>query len=248
MTSRWTIPASVMRLRDRLTGRVLAVFFAAAFSLWAFLTIAGEMAEGETRSLDERLLLTLRLAGDPGNPVGPRWLEEAMRDVTALGGFTVLTLITVTAVIALARAGRARQAWVVGMVVVGAELSSDLLKLVYARPRPDLVPHGSYVYSNSFPSGHSTISVATYFVLAIVLAGVVKRRQSRTMIYAVAALLVLSIGFSRVYLGVHWPTDVLAGWALGSAWATAGWFLISPASAPHSGFDAPPWRDSAERP
>lgn len=210
MTSRWTPPGGVMRFRDRLTGRVLAVFLAMAFSLWAFLTIAGEMAEGETRSLDEHLLPTLRVAGDPGNPVGPRWLEEAMRDITALGGFTVLTLITLTTAVALFRAGRARQAWVVGMVVIGAELSSDLLKLAYARPRPDLAPHGSYVYSNSFPSGHSTISVTTYFVLAIILTGLVQRRQSRTMIYAVAGLLIATIGLSRVYLGVHWPTDVMA--------------------------------------
>lgn len=227
MRSRWTLPAGVMRFRDRLTGRIIAGFLATAFSLWAFLTIAGDMVEGETRSLDERLLLMLRVASDPGNPIGPRWLEEAMRDVTALGGFTVLTLITVTAVVALARAGRARQAGVVAMVVIGAELSSDLLKLAYARPRPDLVPHGSYVYSNSFPSGHSTISVATYFVLAIVLAGLVQRRRSRAMIHAVATLLILSIGFSRVYLGVHWPTDVLAGWALGATWAVVGWFLLS---------------------
>lgn len=248
MTSRWSLPTAVKRFRDRLTGRVLAVFFATAFSLWAFLTIAGEMAEGETRSLDERLLLMLRVASDPGNPIGPRWLEEAMRDVTALGGFTVLTLITVTAVVALARAGRVRQAGVVAMVVIGAELSSDLLKLAYARPRPDLVPHGSYVYSNSFPSGHSTISVATYLVLAIVLAGLVQRRRSRTMIHAVATLLILSIGFSRVYLGVHWPTDVLAGWALGAAWAVVGWFLLSPEPV---GAAIPPrigWRGANDRP
>jgi undecaprenyl-diphosphatase len=215
------------RVRDRFTARVLGVFLAVAFSLWAFLTVAGEMAEGETRSLDERLLLMLRVAGDPGNPVGPRWLEEAMRDITALGGFTVLTLITLTTVVALFRSGRARQAWIVAAMVIGAELSSDLLKLAYARPRPDLVPHGSYVYSNSFPSGHSTISVTAYFVVAIVLASLVRRHQSKTMIYGVGVLLITAIGLSRVYLGVHWPTDVLAGWALGSSWAVLGWFLLS---------------------
>lgn len=212
-------------LYRRLTGRTLLAFFGVAFGLWTFLTIAGEMAEGETRTFDQRLLLALRTAGEPSNPIGPRWFEESMRDITALGGFTVLTLLTLTAVIALLRSGRKLDAATMAMAVIGAELSSDLLKVAYARPRPLLVPHESYVYSNSFPSGHSAVSAATYLMLAILIANAVKRRQSKVMIFSVAILIVIAVGVSRAYLGVHWPTDVLAGWALGGAWAILGWIF-----------------------
>lgn len=214
------------RAGDRLTVAAIGGFLAASAGLWAFLTIASEMREGETRGLDERLLLVLRTPGDPNNPLGPRWVEEAMRDITALGGFTVLTLVAVIGTIALARTRRWRAAAVFAGVALGAELTSDLLKLVYARPRPDLTAQGSYVYTHSFPSGHSTVSTAIYFTLAALLAAKVARRGSRALILTTTALLVLGIGVSRVYLGVHWPTDVVAGWAVGSMWAVVGWWLL----------------------
>lgn len=213
-------------LYRRLTGRTLLAFFGVALGLWAFLTIAGEMAEGETRAFDQRLLLALRTAGEPSNPIGPPWFEESMRDITALGGFTVLTFLTLTAVIVLLRSGRKWDAATMATAVIGAELSSDLLKVAYARPRPLLVPHESFVYSNSFPSGHSAVSAATYLMLAILIANAVKRRQSKVMIFSVAILMVIGVGVSRAYLGVHWPTDVLAGWALGGAWAILGWIFV----------------------
>lgn len=213
-------------LYKRLTGRTLLAFFGVTLGLWGFLTIAGEMSEGETRAFDQYLLLALRTPGDPSNPIGPRWFEESMRDITALGGFTVLTLLTLTTVVALLRSGRKLEAAMMATTVIGAELSSDLLKLAYARPRPMLVPHESYVYSNSFPSGHSAVSAATYLMLALLLANAVKRRQSRAMIYSVAILIIVAVGVSRAYLGVHWPTDVLAGWALGGAWAILGWIFF----------------------
>lgn len=221
------LPRTLLRrARDRLTAAAITGFIAVSSGLWAFLTIAGEMREGETRGLDERLLLMLRTPGDPNNPVGPRWVEEAMRDITALGGFTVLTLVAIVGAIALARAQRWRSALILAGVSLGAELTSDLLKLVYARPRPDLTAQGSYVYTHSFPSGHSTVSTAIYFTLAALLAGAVARPASRALILMSTALLVFAIGVSRIYLGVHWPTDVVAGWVVGSLWAVAGWRLL----------------------
>lgn len=228
----------IQRARDRMTVAAICVFLAVSAGLWSFLTIAGEMREGETRALDEKLLLLLRTPGDPNNPLGPRWVEEAMRDITALGGFTVLTLVAVIGVIALARTRRWRAAVVLAGVALGAELTSDLLKLAYARPRPELTAHGSYVYTHSFPSGHSTVSTAIYFTLAALLASAVARRGSRALILTTTALLVLAIGVSRVYLGVHWPTDVVAGWAVGSIWAVAGWRLLGSAGAPRVPEDA----------
>lgn len=217
------LASTLGRVRGRLSGAVIATFMAGSLAIWGFLTLAGEMREGETRAIDERLMLLMRERGDQNDPLGPRWLEEAMRDVTALGGFTVLTLVTIVAVVTLMRARRWRKALGMATVALGAELTSDVLKLAYARPRPDLVPHGSYVYSNSFPSGHSTLSVAIYFTLAALLAAGAVRPSCRRMIYMVAGSVVLMIGASRVYLGVHWPTDVAAGWALGSIWALIGW-------------------------
>lgn len=214
------------RAGDRLTAAAIGAFLAASAGLWAFLTIAGEMREGETRALDERLLLMLRTPAHPDDPLGPLWVEEAMRDITALGGFTVLTLVALVGVVALARARRWRDGLILAGVSLGAELTSDLLKLLYARPRPDLTAQGSYVYTHSFPSGHSTVSTAIYFTVAVLLAGAAVRRGSRALILTTITLLVFAIGLSRVYLGVHWPTDVVAGWVVGSMWAAAGWRLL----------------------
>jgi undecaprenyl-diphosphatase len=112
------------------------------------------------------------------------------------------------------------------VTVLLADISSEGLKDLYGRPRPELVPHGSYVYSASFPSGHSTLSAATFMTLAVLIASLEPNRGTKRMVFILAALLVLGIGFSRVYLGVHWPSDVLAGWCLGAAWALAAWTAL----------------------
>ena len=144
-----------------------------------------------------------------------------MRDLTALGGMTVLTLVVLVASATLMFYRKHRQAWVFLGAVALAELSADLLKGVFDRPRPTLVPHGSYVYSYSFPSGHSTMSAVVFLTLAGILASLEPKRRAKAFIFTLAVLTVLAIGFSRVYLGVHWPTDVLGGWTLGAAWALA---------------------------
>ena len=207
----------------RIETRALLIWIAGAGSIWTFLNLAGEVSEGETEALDRHLLLMLRNRGDLTDPVGPRWLEEGLRDVTALGGTTVLTLVTVVAILLFALHRRYRQAAVLGAVVLCTHLSTDALKAFYDRPRPSLVPHGSFVYSQSFPSGHSTLSAATYLTLAMLVASLETRRAIKVLIFVIAALLMIGVGFSRVYLGVHWPSDVLAGWSLGAAWSFVGW-------------------------
>ncbi len=203
----------------RLEVRALAIFVAACAALWAFIDIADGVSNGETASIDRRIVLGLRNPADLADPIGPRGFEEAVRDVTALGGFTVLTLVTVLATVALAFHGKRRQALVLAVTVALAELSTELLKLAFGRDRPDLVPHGGFVYSNSFPSGHSTLSAATFLTLAAILASLEPERRAKAVVVGVAVLLVAAIGASRVYLGVHWPSDVLGGWALGATWA-----------------------------
>ncbi len=210
----------------RFEARVLVGIGLAAGALWAFLVLGGEMAEGETDSVDRSLILALRTPGDLNNPLGPRNIEEAVRDLTALGGTTVVALVTVVGVLAFAFHRKYRHALVLTGAVLLAWMSSDAGKALYDRPRPDLVPHGAFVYSGSFPSGHSTLSAATYLTLAMLVASLETRRRTKVLAYSLAAALVVAVGFSRVYLGVHWPSDVLAGWCLGSLWALAAWLTL----------------------
>lgn len=149
-----------------------------------------------------------------------------MRDITALGGFTVVTLLTIVATLLLVFHQRRREALIFVGTVILAYASSEVLKAFYDRDRPMIVAHGSIVYSQSFPSGHSTAAAATFLTLATVLASVESTRRTKALIYALAITAMVAVGVSRVYLGVHWPTDVLAGWALGATWALAAWIVL----------------------
>lgn len=204
---------------------ILAAFVLVAGAIWTFVYLAGEVLEGETATLDERLLLTLRTTNDITDPLGPVWFEEVARDITGLGGVGILTLIT------LASAGflvlqRKRHTAVYLLLAVGSgNLMSNLLKYLIDRPRPDLVPHAQQVYTSSFPSGHSMLAAVTYLTLGALLAGTQPNRRLKAYLLLIAALVTLLVGLSRVYLGVHWPTDVLAGWTAGAAWALLCWAI-----------------------
>ena len=187
-------------------------------ALWTFFAVADEVQEGETQSFDERALLLFRDV-DPSRLVGPPFFADAMRDLTALGGGVVVLLITALAAGFLAVA-RKRHALVFVLVAVGGgALLSVALKHVFARPRPQVVPHLAQVTTTSFPSGHSTLSAVVYLTLAALLAGLVERRREKIYLVATALLLMVVVGVSRVVLGVHYPTDVLAGWLVGLGWA-----------------------------
>ncbi len=191
--------------------------------LWSFIELADEMTEGETAAIDRAILLSLRNPHDPSDPLGPRWLEELGRDVTALGGVGVLLFITVATAGFLALEDKRHASLFVLVAVAGGLLASSLLKRAYERPRPELVPHGSYVYTSSFPSGHSTMATATYLTLGALSGALSARRVLKIYFLSLAIFLSLAVGASRVYLGVHWPTDVFAGWALGASWALLCW-------------------------
>ena len=216
----------MLTLLRRVESGALLLIIGVAGALLAFFSLAGEMSEGDTLAYDRRILLALRSPANISDPLGSHSLQEAMRDVTALGGVTVMTLVTVVAVLAFLMHGRRLHAALLGATVLLADVSSEVLKHIYARPRPDLVPHGSYVYSASFPSGHSTMSAATFLTLAMLIASLEPKSDVKVMVYILAVALMLAIGFSRVYLGVHWPSDVLAGWCLGAAWALAAWSAL----------------------
>jgi undecaprenyl-diphosphatase len=194
---------------------------------WVFIELADEVTEGETVRFDQRLLLGLRDPDRPDQPIGPAWLNGVMLDVTAMGGWTVLVLVTFGVSGFLWMSGRrAVTAWVL-LSSIGGLILGMLLKEWYSRPRPQVVPQLVDVHTASFPSGHSMMSAAVYLTLAMLVATVVPRWALRLYIVTLAVLVTLAVGFSRVYLGVHYPTDVLAGWSLGLAWALLCRLLMS---------------------
>lgn len=200
----------------------IAAFLALALLGLAFVEILDEVGEGEVRWFDEGLLYALRTS-DPADPIGPRWLEETVAEITALGGFGVLALVTLLAVGYVVVQGKWGQALLLFAATLGGTAISEGLKVGFARPRPDLVAHAVDVTSMSFPSGHAMLSAVTYLTLGALLARTQQKRRLRAYILGAAVLVTLLIGASRVYLGVHWPTDVLGGWCLGAAWALVCW-------------------------
>jgi undecaprenyl-diphosphatase len=223
----WDRTIAKLRSRPHTEWIPLAVLLGVAVAVWGFVELADEVNEGDLESFDRAVLMSLRHANDPTQPIGPHWLAEAMRDITALGSVSVLGGMTLAACGYLWLQGKH---WVVLYVlaaVLGATAVSFGLKAFYDRPRPDLFPHGNEVFSASFPSGHSTMSAATYLTLGVLLARYQSKRSLRIYIVVVAVAMAMLVGFSRMYLSVHWPTDVLAGWTLGAAWALACWAVAA---------------------
>jgi undecaprenyl-diphosphatase len=204
---------------------LLTVLLLIAGSLWLFLEIADEVVEGEADQLDRLIFLAFRNPADIKDPLGPHWLEEAALEITALGSFAVLGLITVAAIIWILLLRQVGAAVLVAASVVGGVLISSLMKTGFARPRPDLVPHIDAVSTMSFPSGHAMSAAVVYLTLAALLARAQEHRRLKFYLIGVAVTLTVLIGLSRVYLGVHWPSDVVAGWCVGSAWALMCWVV-----------------------
>lgn len=213
--------ACIQRLaRSRLFhGGILIWFLALSLLLFAFVKLASEVVEGDTMAFDRFVIAALRNSENPSLPLGPRWLQSAMLDVTAIGGVAVLTLITVIVAGFLAVSRKVKLALFVVTAVSTGALVSTLLKSLFDRPRPDLVSHLVDVNTTSFPSGHAMNSAVVYLTLAALLARTRLENATRIYILSMAIALALTIGFSRVYLGVHWPSDVIAGWAVGAFWA-----------------------------
>jgi len=193
--------------------------------IWAFSEIASEMMEGETQDFDKTLILAMRNQADLSDPVGPFWVEEMGRDLTALGSIGVLTLVTLSVAGFLILDGKKIASLLIMATVVGGLVISTMMKMSFDRPRPNLVPHGAHVYTASFPSGHSAQSAVVYLTLGALLARVYRRRRLKAYVLFLAMLVAFLVGVSRVYLGVHWPTDVLAGWTLGATWALLCWMF-----------------------
>jgi len=214
------IQSLVAQVRDQgwwVLGAVLLI----GGALQAFAELADEVEDGETHAFDRRVMLAMREPGDSSDPLGPSWLEFLARDITALGGTAVLVLLTLAALGFLLLNRRWGAAIFLGLSMAGGTLLSNALKSIFDRPRPDLVPHAVEVSSASFPSGHAMLSAVAYLTLGALVAETLPKRRFRIYLLLWAVFLTLLVGTTRVYLGVHWPTDVLAGWCIGAAWALA---------------------------
>ena len=201
---------------------VLVALASVVAGVWGFALLADEVLEGGTQAFDQKLLLAFR-DGATHAPLGPPSVQEAARDITALGSVAVLTLVTAIAAGFLALDGKKHMALFLLGCILGGVAAGTILKDVFHRPRPDLVPISVYVSGASFPSGHSMMSAVTYLTLGALLARSHERKRVKAYFLLVAMFLTLMVGVTRVYLGVHWPTDVLAGWTAGAVWALLCW-------------------------
>jgi undecaprenyl-diphosphatase len=218
---RW-IPFRKLERRE-LTWLVIGV--GVCLLLWGFLALASEVMEGDTRTLDTRILVALRKADDPSRPIGPGWVENSLLDLTAIGGPTVLGLVVVSVVGFLLLQARYHTALVVLVTAASGEIANYAMKSMFVRPRPDVVPHLRDVSSTSFPSGHAMESAIIYLTLGAMLMRLADRRVTKIYCMGIAVFLTLLVGVSRVYLGVHYPTDVIAGWMFGFFWASLCWIV-----------------------
>jgi undecaprenyl-diphosphatase len=220
-------------LRNRLATqwrpkhRLLASGLTIAVLLFAFGILAQEVSEREPLAFDQSVMLALRNPADPSVPIGPAWFQEMARDITSLGSTVVLGIITFAIVGYLFLARAPATAWLMLAAVLGGVALNNALKFVFARPRPDFVTHAARVFTSSFPSGHATLSAITYLTMGALLARLHASLATRIYLISVALILILLIGMSRIYLGVHYPTDVLGGWCVGAAWAMGCWLLMT---------------------
>lgn len=218
----------IKRFRDALPflePLVLIAFVSFGLLLFSFFEVADDVMEGDTHAIDMQILMLLRDGNNPQNPLGPPWVGEMVRDISGLGGIAILTLVTVSAAIYLCMIKRVGEAVYLAAVVSLGTLLSNALKFGFARPRPDIVPHGSYTFTGSFPSGHSMMSALVFLSVGMMLAKAQKSTPPKIFFLGMSVVLTIMIGISRVYLGVHWPSDVLAGWLIGGSCAIGFWLI-----------------------
>jgi undecaprenyl-diphosphatase len=216
---------SRLKPRDRTELTLLIGGIAVLLLLLIFMKLASEVLEGETQSFDRRILLALRSPDDLARPIGPAWMVGSALDITALGGATVLGMTVFAVAGFLLLQGLWRRALFATVAAFGGWFLNGALKQLFQRPRPDVVPHLREVMSMSFPSGHALQSAVVYLTLGALSMHIAKRRVTKLYCMAMAMLATGLVGASRVYLGVHYPTDVLAGWLIGLSWALLCWMI-----------------------
>ena len=221
----WTRPRLRLSRLERHELAWLVVGLGSCVLLFLFIYLAGEVTEGDTLAFDTRMLRALRSPTDPSRPLGPAWLETALLDLTAIGGPMVLGLVVVVVLGFLVLQTRYRTALFIATTAMTGELLDTVMKHAFNRPRPSIVAPLRDTFSTSFPSGHAMESAIVYLTLGAILMRVADSRLTKLYILSVAVLLTGLVGISRVYLGVHYPTDVIGGWIIGFVWASLCWLV-----------------------
>ncbi|MEI5680106.1 MULTISPECIES: phosphatase PAP2 family protein [unclassified Mesorhizobium] len=219
------MPTFLANLRGKVEFTVLLAAIIIAGGLWGFVELMEVARDAAPHGFDTQILLAFRTPGDPSTPIGPFWMEDVMRDITSLGGGAILVAIVTVTIIYLLITRRIATALFVFVAITGGQALNGLLKLGIDRPRPELVSHLVNVHTLSFPSSHAMMSAVTFLTLGTLLARRMTGRATKIYVLFVAVLLTFLVGLSRIYLGVHWPSDVLAGWCAGSAWAMLCWLV-----------------------
>jgi undecaprenyl-diphosphatase len=213
------------RLREWVHSEILilVLLLVAAGGAVCFIRIADWVADRDIERFDEAVLRGLRSEADAAVPIGPRWVADVARNVTALGSVPVLVLLVISVTGFLYLLGKRHAMWFLIACVIGGVMLTVILKEWFGRARPDLVPRLEAVTSASFPSGHSMMSAVVYLTLAVMVARIFASKRIRVYVICVAMAVSLLVGVSRMFLGVHYPSDVLAGWVVGYAWSISCW-------------------------
>lgn len=211
---------------DRSEPRVLVSILLMVVGVWGFAVLADEVMEGATHTFDNWVVQSLHDPNDPLRPLGPNWLPRLAEEITALGSLGVLTLMTFIIAGFLWLNGKRRLMAVMLVAILGGLIISIVLKQSFGRPRPEGAAEQLRFFQPSFPSGHSMMSAVVYLTLGMLLDTVVSRRRLKLYVLGVALMLTGLIGVTRVYLGMHYPTDVLAGWTAGLVWSLLWWLVV----------------------
>jgi undecaprenyl-diphosphatase len=214
------------RRRNYIEFQCLVVGFILVLGTWAAIQLVDEVVKGDTRTFDEWVMRSLRQDADISLPIGPRWLRMAGADLSGLGDPAILLFVILAVAGWLFLERKFHAMWFVLAAALGGQIMSSVFKILFARERPDIVPHLVEVSSASFPSGHSMMSAVVYLTLGALLVRLEVRRRTRIYSMTIAVLATVLVGFSRIYLGVHFPTDVLAGWLIGLMWALLCWIVV----------------------
>ena len=202
---------------------VVTALFVIALGVMAFVELAGDMTRADGQAFDQAVLAWMQpVAGDPR---GPWWLEKATTDLTSLGGISVLTLFALVAIAFLLLQRKRLSALLLVLGLSGGITLSEGLKALFERQRPPAAYQAVETLNASFPSGHALLATVFYLTLGVMLARAFPRKRLKAFALGVALTVALLIGLTRVYLGVHWASDVFAGWCAGAAWAMALWLV-----------------------
>lgn len=202
---------------------LLGALAVVTLAVMGFVEVADDMTEADGQRFDRIVLEAVRTPGNPHDPIGPQWVEIAVTDLTALGGIAVLVALTAIVCGFLMIRRRGIAAMFILTALGGGIALSQGLKRYFARERPPLEYQAAEAVNASFPSGHAMLSAVVYLTIGAIVARAMPQRRLKLYVMTVAVLLAAIVGLSRIYLGVHWATDVMAGWCVGAAWAATCW-------------------------